>query len=246
MREFGGDPAAIGQKITLRSPFTVIGVLPAGFRYMTPADVYLLLEPQVAANYRGMPSRGSHTSLYAVGRLKPAVSVMAARTEMQAIAAALALEYPLTNTGSDVHLVPLADRIVGDMAPTLRVLAGGVTLLLLIACVNLAVLLLNKSASRAHEFSIRAAIGASRWTLIRQLLIEQGLLVVTGGVLAALAASIRTRRNRSSCRSCNRRGRRYLPSCARGARSPLPRSKRRSAISIVQCLFLTTVPSNRS
>jgi predicted permease len=189
MREFGGDPAAIGQKITLRNPYTVIGVLPPGFRYMTPADVYLLLEPQVAANYRGMPGRGTHTSLYAVGRLKPGVSVTAARTEMRTIAAALALEYPQTNTGSDVHLVPLADRIVGDMAPTLTVLAGAVTLLLLIACVNLAVLLLNKSASRAHEFSIRAAIGAGRWTLIRQLLIEQGLLVVTGGVLAALAGA---------------------------------------------------------
>ena len=189
MRELGGDPAAIGRTIVLRNPFTVIGVLPPGFRYMTPADVYLLLEPQVAANYRGMPGRGTHTGLFAVGRLKPAVSVAAARTEMRAIAAALALEYPMTNTGSDVHLVPLADRIVGDMAPTLRVLAGGVTLLLLIACVNLAVLLLNKSASRAHEFSIRAAIGASRWTLVRQLLIEQGLLVVTGGVLAALAGA---------------------------------------------------------
>jgi putative ABC transport system permease protein len=189
MREFGGDPAVIGRKITLRTSFTVIGVLPPGFRYMTPADVYLLLEPQVAANYRGMPSRGSHTNLYAIGRLKPSVSVTAARTEMQTIAAALALEYPLTNTGSDVQLVSLADRIVGDMAPTLRVLAGGVTLLLLIACVNLAVLLLNKSASRAHEFSIRAAIGASRWTLVRQLLIEQGLLVGTGGVLAALAGA---------------------------------------------------------
>jgi putative ABC transport system permease protein len=190
MREFGGHPAAIGQQMTLRNAFTVIGVLPPGFRYMTQADVYLLLEPQVAANYRGMPGRGSHTSLYAVGRLKPTVSVMTARTEMQIIAAALALEYPLTNAGSDdVRLVPLAERIVGDMAPTLRVLAGGVTLLLLIACVNLAVLLLNKSASRAHEFSIRAAIGASRWTLIRQLLIEQGLLVVTGGVLGALAGA---------------------------------------------------------
>jgi putative ABC transport system permease protein len=189
MREFGGDPTAIGRKITLRNPFTVIGVTPPGFRYITPADVYLLLEPQVAANYRGMPSRGSHTNLYAIGRLKPSVGVMAARTEMQTIAAALALEYPSTNTGSDVHLVPLADRIVGDMAPTLRVVAGGVTLLLLIACVNLAVLLLNKSASRAHEFSVRAAVGAGRWHLIRQLLIEQGLLVVTGGVLGALAGT---------------------------------------------------------
>jgi putative ABC transport system permease protein len=88
-----------------------------------------------------------------------------------------------------VLLVPLADRVVGDISPTLTVLAGAVTLLLLIACVNLAVLLLNKSASRAREFSIRAAIGAGRWNLIRQLLIEQGLLVVTGGVIGAPAGA---------------------------------------------------------
>ena len=90
MRELGGAPAAIGQTIALnRKSFTVIGVLPPGFRYMTPADVYLLLEPQVAANYRGMQSRNTRTNLYAVGRLKSGVSVAAARTEMQTIAAAL-------------------------------------------------------------------------------------------------------------------------------------------------------------
>ena len=190
MRELGGAPAAIGQTIALtRHSFTVIGVLPPGFRYMTPADVYLLLEPQVATNYRGMLSRNTRTNLYAVGRLKSGVSVTAARTEMQTIAAALALEYGVTAKGSDVQLVTLADRVVGDMAPTLTVVAGAVMLLLLIACVNLAGLLLNKSASRAHEFSIRAAIGGSRWTLVRQLFIEQALLVITGGVLGALAGA---------------------------------------------------------
>ena len=112
-----------------RNPFTVIGVLPPGFRYMTPADVYLLLEPQVAANYRGMQSRNTRTTLYAVGRLKPGVSVAAARTEMQTIAAALDAGIR-QQAASDVHLVALADRIVGDMAPTLTVLAGAVTLLL--------------------------------------------------------------------------------------------------------------------
>ena len=190
MRELGGAPAAIGQTIALtRKSFTVIGVLPPGFRYMTPADVYLLLEPQVAANYRGMQSRNTRTNLYAVGRLKSGVSVTAARTEMQTIAAALAQEYGVTAKGSDVHLVALADRIVGDMAPTLKVVAGAVMLLLLIACVNLAGLLLNKSASRTHEFSIRAAIGGSRRALIRQLLIEQALLVLIGGVLGAAAGA---------------------------------------------------------
>ena len=191
MRELGGSATALGQTLSIGGrPFTVIGVLPPGFRYMTPADVYVLLEPKVAANYRGMLGRNTHTTLFAVGRLKPDVSGAAARTEMQTIAAALAAEYPETNKSGDVYLVALADRIVGTMAPTLRVLTGAVTLLLLIACVNLASLLLNRSASRAHEFSIRAAIGGSRWTLIRQLLIEQALLVVTGGVLGALAGVV--------------------------------------------------------
>jgi len=191
MRELGGATAAVGQTIVgLRQTYTVIGVLPPGFRYMTPADVYVLLEPQIAANYRGMQSRTTRTNLYAVGRLKSEVGIKAARTEMETIAAAVAAEYgKTTKEGHDVQLVALVDRVVGDMAPTLTALAGAVTLLLLIACVNLGGLLLNKSASRAHEFSIRAAIGASRWTLIRQLLIEQALLVVAGGVLGALAGA---------------------------------------------------------
>jgi putative ABC transport system permease protein len=194
-REFGSAPAAVGQTLVLNGrSSTVIGVLPPGFRYMTVAHVYLLLEPQAAANYRGMQNRRDHTSLYAVGRLKPGVSLTSARAEMQNIAAALALEYPESNKGSDnpaccVSIVPLADRIVGDMAPTLTVVAGAVVLLLLIACSNLAGLLLNRSASRADEFSIRAAIGGSRWDLIRQLLIEQALLVLIGGVLGAVAGA---------------------------------------------------------
>jgi predicted permease len=194
-REFGSAQAAVGQTLVLNGrSSTVIGVLPPGFRYMTVAHVYLLLEPQAAANYRGMQNRRDHTSLYAVGRLKPGVSLTSARAEMQNIAAALALEYPESNKGSDnpaccVSIVPLADRIVGDMAPTLTVVAGAVVLLLLIACSNLAGLLLNRSASRADEFSIRAAIGGSRWDLIRQLLIEQALLVLIGGVLGAVAGA---------------------------------------------------------
>jgi predicted permease len=189
-REFGSAQAAIGQMVALnRRSYSVIGVLPPGFRYITAADVYLLLEPQVAANYRGMQSRGSRTNLTAVGRLKAGVHVTAARAEIQNIVAALALEYPLTNKGRGLYLVPLADRVVGDMAPTLTVLAGGVALLLLIACVNLASLLLNRSMSRAHEFGVRAAIGGSRWSLIRQLLIEHALLIGAGGLLGALAGA---------------------------------------------------------
>jgi putative ABC transport system permease protein len=195
IREFGSAQATVGQTLSMNGrSYTVIGVLPPGFRFMTVAHVYLLLEPQAAANYRGMQNRRDHTSLHAVGRLKPGVSLTAARAEMQNIAAALVLEYPDTNSGRDnaaccVYIVPLADRIVGDMAPTLTVVAGAVVLLLLIACVNLAGLLLNRSASRAGEFAVRAAIGGSRWDLIRQLLIEQALLVLIGGVLGAVAGA---------------------------------------------------------
>ncbi len=190
MRELGGSSSAIGRTITFRKPYTLIGVLPPGFRYMTPSDVYLLLEPQVAANYRGMQSRNTRTTLFAVGRLKPGVTVAAARAEMETIAAALTAEFgKTTKDGIDVHLVPLADRIVGDTGPTLTLLTGAVTLLLLIACVNLGVLLLNRSAARAHELRIRAAIGGSRWCLIRQLVIEQALLVLVGGGLGALAGA---------------------------------------------------------
>ena len=195
IREFGSAQAAIGQTLLVNGrSYTVIGVLPPGFRYMTAAHVYLLLEPQAAANYRGMQNRRDHTTLFAVARLKPGVSLTAARAELQNIAAALVLEHPDTNAGRDnpaccSYIVPLAHRIVGDMAPTLTVVAGAVVLLLLIACVNLAGLLLNKSASRADEFGIRAAIGGSRWDLIRQLLIEQALLVLIGGVLGAVAGA---------------------------------------------------------
>ncbi len=188
VREFGSAPAAIGQTVSMRTPFTVIGVLPPGFRYMTAADVYLLLEPQVAANYRGMQGY-SRTGFYAVGRLEPGVDMTSARAEMQQIMAALALEHPQANSGSGVFIMPLGDRVVRDMAPTLTVLAGAVALLLLIACVNLASLLLNRSASRAHEFGVRAAIGGTRWSLVRQLLIEHALLVGAGGVLGAVAGA---------------------------------------------------------
>ena len=189
-REFGSAGAAIDQTVSLnRRSYSVIGVLPREFRYMKAADVYLLLEPQVAANYRGMQNRTSRTNHYAVGRLKDGADLTSARAELQNIVAALALEHPDTNKGSGLLIVPLSDRIVRDLAPTLTVLAGAVGLLLLIACVNLASLLLNRSAARTHEFGIRAAIGGSRWNLIRQLLIEHGLLVGTGGVLGAVAGS---------------------------------------------------------
>jgi putative ABC transport system permease protein len=182
--ELAGGPAAIGQTISVnRRPYTVIGVLPPGFRYMAPADVYLLLEPRVATNFRGMQSPNTHTTLLGVGRLKTEVSVAAASSELQAITDAVGTD------AHDVSLAPLADHMLASMKPTLTVISGAVALLLLIACVNLASLLLNKSASRAKELSVRAAIGGGRSSLIRQLLLEHALLIAIGGVLGALAGS---------------------------------------------------------
>ncbi len=191
MREMNGDPSAIGKTLSLtRGPFTVIGVLPPGFRYLTAADVYLVLEPLVArTDINGMQARYNHTAFYAVARLKPGVSVPAAEAQMHSIALALEAEYPLVNKSADVPVIPLMKRIVGDTTPTLMVLAGAVLLLLLIGCINIASLLLNRTASRAHEFTVRAAIGGSRPRLLRQLLVEQTLFCVTGGALGAAAGA---------------------------------------------------------
>ena len=194
MRELGGNDAALGRSISLNGKsFLTIGVLPPDFRYMTRAELFLLLEPQVAADYRGMKSRGSHTTFYAVGRLRPGVSVEAARAELTTIQGALALEYSTVRMQGGIELVTLADRVTGKMAPSVAVLAGAVTLLLLITCANLASLLLNRGASRAHELRIRAAIGGSRWQLIRQLLVEHGMLILAGAVLGAVAGALMLR-----------------------------------------------------
>jgi len=120
-----------------RGPFTVIGVLPPGFRYIAPADVYLLIEPLVErTDYNGMQSRYNHTGFFGLARLKPGISLEAAQSEMRAIATALMKEYPAVNKGNDVPVVPLMTLMAGGAAPTLRVLAGAVTLLLLIACIK--------------------------------------------------------------------------------------------------------------
>jgi predicted permease len=189
MQQFGGNPAALGQTLTIDQDetYTIIGILPPEFRYETKADLFVLLEPRVATNFRGMQDRATHTNLYAVGRLKPTVSLAAARAEMQTIAASLAVEYSRTNKARDVQIVGLADHVISAIGPTLVVLAGAVGLLLIIACINLANLLLIRGAARAHEFTVRAALGGDRRRLVRQVLIEQTMLVAVGGVLGALA-----------------------------------------------------------
>jgi predicted permease len=190
VRDYAASPSVIGQTLPIEHrPHTIIGVLPPGFQFMAPAEVYRTLEPLAAADFRGMTRRGNHTNLYAFGRLKPSVTVEQARAEMDTIAATLARDYTNTNSGNGAQLLPLANRIVERFRATFVVLAGGVALLLVIACVNLANLLLTRGSARAHELAIRAALGGSRWRLVRQMLVEQAVLITTGAILGALAGA---------------------------------------------------------
>lgn len=194
-RKFGSSPQIVGQTISLNgTAYTVIGVIPANF-YFTGnnfrlSDVYVPLgqwtDPTFLDRHVGM-------GMDAIGRLKPGVTLSQARSDMDSVAQGLAKLYPDADKGSGVNILPLKQNMVGDIAPLLYVLLGAVGFVLLIACVNIANLLLARSTGRAREFAIRAALGAGRWRVVRQLLTESILLSVTGGVLGLLLAAWGTR-----------------------------------------------------
>ena len=185
---FGGGPAAVGRSIVLDGiPHEVIGVMPASFAHPETVQVWTPLAPsdQFA---QAMQSRGAFW-LQAVGRLKPGVERGRAQVEMDAIASALERQYPNVNAGVGVRLVPMHEEIVGDVREPLLILLGAVGFVLLIACANVANLLLTRAASRQKELAIRAALGAGRRRLIRQMLAESLVLAMAGLAAGLLLAA---------------------------------------------------------
>ena len=187
-RKFGGDPNILDQSITLDGrPYTVIGIMSADFLPPRQADLWTPVG-QVSRD-PGWVNRGNHPGLYGVARLKPGVTLDQAREAMDIVATNLEKQYPDSNTGNRVTLAPLLDQYVRNIRPALWVLLGAVGLVLLIACANVANLLLARATARQKEIAIRTALGASRWRIVRQLLTESILLAVAGGSLGLLLAN---------------------------------------------------------
>jgi predicted permease len=181
---FGGSPAVLGRRVRVADQaLTIAGVLPPGFHFPYNSDIWRPLD----AVDRGLP-RNSHC-FFAIARLKPGTSLEQGRSQLTSIAERLSQRYPDSNKGKSVLVMGMRDDMVSDVRLTLYLLLGAVCLVLLIACANVATLLLTKATSRTREIAIRAAIGAGRSRIVRQLMTESLLLALLAGVAGLMVAA---------------------------------------------------------
>ena len=190
-RKFGSSAGAVGKALTLDGKnFTIVGVLPAGFDLALGSfhnvDIYV---PLGQWSNPLLPKRGAGLGIHGLGRLKPGVTIAQARADMEAVTGSLAAAYPDADKGIGAAVIPLKQEMIGDVRLFLLVLLAAVGFVLLIACVNVANLMVARASARAREFAIRTALGASRSRLLRQLLTESILLSFTGGTLGLLLAA---------------------------------------------------------
>ena len=186
-RRFGGQSSILNQAITLNSKsYTVIGIMPETFLY--PSRVEMWVPVGQLSDQPSWQSRGNHPGLYAVARLKPGVTFEQAQADMNNIAVNLEKQYPDTNTSNRVRMRPLMEIFVVDVRRTLWIIFAVVGAVLLIACANIANLLLARATARRKEMAIRTAVGASRWRIARQLLTESILVSMIGGAIGLFLA----------------------------------------------------------
>jgi putative ABC transport system permease protein len=184
LRRLGGDPNIVGQSLRLDGQnHQIVGVMPAGFQFPNKAELWkpLVADAQVRED------RGNFW-LPVIGRLKPGVTLKQAQAEMEGITRRLEQQYPDTNSGFGVNVVLMQEQLVGRVRPALWVVLGAVVCVLLIACANVANLLLARGSSRQKEIALRLALGVDRWRLVLQLLTESWLLALLGSALGILVA----------------------------------------------------------
>ncbi len=186
-RNFGSGPNALSKLVSIENrSYQIAGVLPAGFRFPTQTDVWVLA-PSTPENL----NRTAY-NYPTVAKLKPGVTLEGAKIQLETIGSRLATAFPDSNRNKSFTVTPLRDQLVGPVRTTLYFLMGAVALVLLIACTNVADLMLARATARSRELAVRAALGAGRWHIIRPLLAESAILAVAGGALGLLLATLGT------------------------------------------------------